>query len=341
MTFDPGMMISEWKFSTTYFIDPEQIKYQIRLIGNRDTLRYQNNRLTLSFLPPGQYKIQILAYHANHLWESKMLVIPFKIKAYWYQTPAFYLILAILLVLIIWLIFRYRLYLFKKRSIEQLETQKIINTMEMKTLRAQINPHFIFNSLNSIQKFVLSNDVLNASDYIGKFSRMIRMVLENSIENNTTIEMEKSLLQYYLDLEQMRTGDKFDYDIAIDSSLDPEMIIPSMLAQPYLENSIWHGISLKEEKGHIKVSFLPHPKGICCRIEDDGIGRLAAAKLKKTDSHKSRGLSITEQRLRIAFPDENDLIVVEDILDEHQQICGTLVQIIIPVYEDKMSDRRR
>lgn len=334
--FDSDDQLIELKFATTYFSDPEMIRYQVLFIDNKDTLKYNQSRLSLSFLPAGNYRIQVNVLHANGYWISQPLFITFQKLAPWYQRAWFYALSALTLTLLLWMLFRYRLYRLRKKALLEMENSKKLNAMEMKVLRAQINPHFIFNSLNSIQKYVLSNDVLKASDYLGKFSRMIRMVLENSIENNTTLQMEKNLLQNYLDLEQMRTNFKFSYTIEMDPNLKDDVLIPSMLAQPYLENAIWHGIGLKEGSGHIRVAFEQYREGVKCIIEDDGVGRTRAAELKTGENHRSRGLDITVQRLKIAFPGKDDLIATEDIKLDENAIGGTRVIIFIPVYENKV-----
>ncbi len=334
LNFNSEDQLIEFKFSTIYFNDPEMVKFQVTLIGNQDTLRYNQRKLLLSFLPPGDYTIQVKAFHKNGYWSSPVFQLKFEMLRPWYLTSLFLAVVLFSVLMIFWLLFKFRLKQLKKKAKIQMENNYKLNAMEMKVLRAQINPHFIFNSLNSIQKYVLSNDVLKASDYLGKFSRLIRAVLENSIENNSTLDQENSLLKNYLDLERMRTNFKFDYQIIMDPSLNMDTLIPSMLAQPYLENAIWHGIGLKEENGNIKIVFEQSPEGVKCIIEDDGVGRTKAAEMKSVSDHRSRGLSITEQRLKIAFPKKENLITTEDILNHDGSVGGTRVIILIPTNED-------
>lgn len=172
--------------------------------------------------------------------------------------------------------------------------------IELKALRAQMNPHFIFNSLNSIQAFILKENKAEASDYLQKFSKLIRMILDNSQKTSNTIEDEREILELYLDLEKLRLKNKFDFQITISGNFDPTFTeIPSMVIQPLVENSIWHGLMNSTDKGLLKVSFIKENNKLTCIVEDNGIGIATSKQLKATSqkTHESKGLKMVEQRL--------------------------------------------
>ena len=214
--------------------------------------------------------------------------------------------------------------------------QKIAET-EMAALRAQMNPHFIFNCLNSIQFFTAQNDAEKASDYLTKFSRLIRLVLENSKSERVTLANELETLRLYMDMEAMRFGQKVHYAIVVADSVDVEAIeIPPLLLQPFVENAIWHGLMHKDDGGHVQINVAqPTPDRLRIAITDDGVGRAKAGeyKSKSATKHKSFGLKLTADRIALI----NQLyhtqaqVAVEDLMDASGQPCGTRVVVDIPV----------
>jgi LytS/YehU family sensor histidine kinase len=170
----------------------------------------------------------------------------------------------------------------------------------MQALRAQMNPHFIFNSLNSINMFILENNKLQASEYLSKFSRLVRLILQNSQEAFIPLERELEALQLYLELESLRFVNKFEYKIAVADNVDPTMLkVPPLIIQPYVENAIWHGLMHTKEKGHLEIELYQQKEILFCKITDDGIGRKRAAELKSKSAsiHKSMGMRITADRI--------------------------------------------
>ena len=208
---------------------------------------------------------------------------------------------------------------------------------EIKLLRAQMNPHFIFNALNSINNFLLYNDTTNASHYLARFSKLVRLVLENARSEKITLKNELSTLELYMQFEALRFSDKIKYQINIDPTIDIEDVrIPPLLLQPYVENSIWHGLMHKDEGGHIKINILPlNEDKICIEIEDDGTGRPVASgiKSKSATKNKSYGMQITAERVQLL--DEmyktKTLISVNDLFDNAGNVCGTKVRMEIPI----------
>lgn len=227
----------------------------------------------------------------------------------------------------------------EEQKMQQVATEferKIAET-EMTALRAQMNPHFIFNCLNSIKLYTLENDSKTASEYLTIFSQLIRRVLENSQSEKITLQKELETLRLYLELEAMRFKNKVQYQINIDSKIDAEYIeIPPLLLQPYVENAIWHGLMHKKEGGVISIDvFQPTELKLLIQITDDGIGRELAAEIqsKSATQQKSYGLKITSDRIHIInqlYLIQTD-VRVEDLKDETDKAIGTKVIIQIPV----------
>jgi hypothetical protein len=229
-----------------------------------------------------------------------------------------------------------------REQFEEIEQQKeaiesINHNLRLQALKAQINPHFVFNALNSIQHFVMQKNKLEALSYLSKFAKLIRQVLENSMNNRVPVADELKALAFYLDLEKLRFGDSFTYCIDVDEELDQfNLEIPSMLLQPYVENAILHGLRHRQTNGGVlKLHLLSQFDRLLCVIEDNGIGREAARKLNHSQpaEHISRGTTVTDTRLRLLNHDtqEKVSVVTIDLFDEAHQSAGTRVEITIPI----------
>lgn len=220
----------------------------------------------------------------------------------------------------------------QKAEIDTISRQ--LTEVQLAALRGQMNPHFIFNALNSIKKFVLTNDGANADKYLGKFSKLIRSILDNSRSGIISIHKEVEMLTLYLELEKLRFGDKLSYEIFIDTSLmEGSIFIPTMIVQPFVENAILHGIMHKEKPGSVFISFLDHSKFIEIKIEDNGVGRKESKKIKiNKEEHASIGIDVTTQRL-IALKATSDVpagIEIIDLDDDEGNSRGTLVKVFVP-----------
>lgn len=207
------------------------------------------------------------------------------------------------------------------------------NLLALKSLRSQMNPHFIFNALNSVNSFIATNDERTANKYLSDFSYLMRAVLENSEEDFIPLNKEIELLQLYTKLEHFRFQDKFDYDIEVDDNIDVESFkIPPMLLQPYIENAVWHGLRYKTEKGKLSVSIRPKGKDeIEIIISDDGIGRERSKDLKTSNQkkQKSKGMGNIKKRVTILnemYRDKVD-VTVEDL--ENTGDVGTKVIVTL------------
>jgi hypothetical protein len=221
-----------------------------------------------------------------------------------------------------------------KRRISEMNRK--ISEMTQANLRQQMNPHFIFNTLNSIQYYMYQHDKLATNNYLTKFSSLMRKVLDNSQHTSVPLSDELTALNLYLELENIRFKDKFEYKITLDDEIDPLMHkIPTMLIQPYVENSISHGLIPKEGKGFVNIDLNLKEDYILCTIEDNGIGREAAKErnLKKEGNHNSLGTQISKSRLDLV----NELYgtslktIYTDLKDENGEPAGTRVEIHIPI----------
>ena len=225
---------------------------------------------------------------------------------------------------------------------QKAELQQKASELEMQALRAQMNPHFIFNCLSSINKFILQNDTDAASDYLTRFSRLIRQTLTNSQLSLIPLSDEIDVLRLYLDMERLRFSESFTYNITFENSIEPETVyVPPMLLQPFCENAIWHGLMHKNGEGKLELVLSIEEGHLRCIITDNGVGREKANELKSkfNGKQKSLGLKITTERLAL-FNNErsvHDFYKTEDVLDANRNVAGTKVTLNIriknPVHE--------
>jgi tetratricopeptide (TPR) repeat protein len=229
-----------------------------------------------------------------------------------------------------------------KLEIQKLESDKAkadlqqqSTELEIRALRAQMNPHFIFNSLNAINRFILQNNKAQASAYLTKFSRLVRSILQNSQASLITLESELESLKLYLDLEELRFEHHFTYSIFLHPSVEADCLkLPPLIIQPYVENAIWHGLMHKEEKGHLEIEISPQNQSLEIKIRDDGIGRKKAKELAGASNvrHKSMGLKITSERIEMIQKDTAHApVVIYDLVHADGTAAGTEVIIKTPL----------
>jgi len=193
-----------------------------------------------------------------------------------------------------------------------------------------MNPHFIFNSLTSVQNFIITHDEIKASIYLSRFSDLVRSILNNSMVEQITLEEEIATIENYLELQKVRFTDKFDYSIEVDKTINPEnILIPPMLAQPFIENSIEHGFKNKKTKGRILIRFKMDKDKILYEVEDDGIGREKAQEIKQKhlSDHKSLATTLTQERINVLNKKLKHKIKLEiiDLKNEKGEATGTRV----------------
>jgi ligand-binding sensor domain-containing protein/GAF domain-containing protein/anti-sigma regulatory factor (Ser/Thr protein kinase) len=225
----------------------------------------------------------------------------------------------------------------QKAQLELLEHQRKMAEVQLKSLRLQMSPHFLFNALNSIQQIILSGNDAAATKYLSRFSRLLRLVLQHSDREKIPLKEEVETLGLYLELESLRFEDSFQYAITVENNMDTDEIkIPTLLVQPFVENAIWHGLLHLPEGGirRLSVRFSEdNNDNLICVVEDNGIGRHAAMKKSNRDAHTGKGLTVAEERVK-TFNEQNtrkSFFKIDDLYDETGSPCGTSVTITLPL----------
>ena len=317
---------------------PEKVLYTYKLENyDKDWSPYTDvNYIKYDNLPPGKYTFKVKSCNNEGIWNIEPVTFSFTIKSPYYKTWWFILFCIIGVSGIVIIIFRLRLRQLRKKQEAEFEHLVEVSKAELTALRAQMNPHFVFNALNSIQHYILNSKGEEAVKYLSKFAKLIRIILSNSEKPIVTINEDIEAIKLYLELEKMRFENKFDYSINIDSSIDGDYDeIPPMLIQPYLENAILHGINPKVNNGHIEISIKVVNQFIKISIRDDGIGReksKAVQSLQPAARHKSLGMKITKDRVRIlnTIHQSNLNVNIIDLYNDKNEAIGTQVDVFIP-----------
>jgi ligand-binding sensor domain-containing protein len=320
-----------------------EIFYRYRLLG-LDTGWHitKDNFLNYPTLLPRGYTMELQAVNKFGT-KSEIARIPFSIEKFWWETTWVQISGIVLFLSLVGFFMNRRIKQVRLREKEKNLLREQVSSLEQMALRAQMNPHFIFNSLNSIQHYVLDKDIIGANKYIAGFSRLIRLTLDNSSKPEISIEEEIKYLSQYLELEKMRTGNKFNYSINVPENIvHNDHSIPPMILQPFVENSIRHGILYRNDSnGHIKIEAIQHEKGLSFIIEDNGVGRLTAGlfKSKNPIEYQSKGISLTEQRINLMNRNRKEKIemAMTDVEFEGT-VTGTRVIIIYPTTNKKTHD---
>lgn len=225
------------------------------------------------------------------------------------------------------------IYLFIRQNRFRIEHKRV--EMEQKLLRAQMNPHFVFNSLNSIQQLVMKTDNSRAELYLSKFAKLLRDLLESNEREHLTLEEEINLLQAYLEMESLRFGYTFSYRLDVDERINPSSIhIPLLMIQPFVENAIWHGLLPKPDNRNLHISFeYDTPQTIKCTIDDDGIGRVAAGTKENVIQKSPLGLSLVQQRINLIRKTHKiqGSITIIDKNNLQPTATGTTIVLIVPM----------
>ncbi|MCB0643901.1 MAG: histidine kinase, partial [Phaeodactylibacter sp.] len=303
------------------------VKYRYRLKGYDDEWTETRQSLAnYTNLPAGNYEFQLHAANADEVWTAEPLILDFSIRQHftetiWFILTCFLLSFGLIAALVL-------IYVRRQKARAALDRQ--IVESEQKALRAQINPHFVFNAMNSIQYFITENDKHNAGVFLSRFSKLMRRILDNSKKNWITLEEEISATRHYLGIEKLRFGERFSYELLIEPGVDPyETEIPSMITQPFLENAIWHGLMPKEEPGRLTVRFFREKGDLICEITDDGIGREQAAAIRRNKRHNSTGITNVTERIELLNKLYNTQmsVYIDDLKDEEGRALGTRVRI--------------
>ncbi|MBK9636524.1 MAG: histidine kinase [Bacteroidetes bacterium] len=315
-----------------------KINYRYRLVNEADTFESVTSSRHVEFLSlkPGNYIFSVLVKNSSGTWTVEKKSLKFTILTpFWQQ---WWFRLSLLLAIVLLAVYFMRLRIARVREQERLRTDfnKQLVMLEMKALRAQMNPHFIFNVINSIQDYILKNDARSAQKYLTKFAKLVRSILDNSVEGEVMLEGELDANKLYVELEQQRFDDKFEFELNISNDVDANsLLIPSMIFQPFLENAIKHGIRHLTGNGKLTLTVNRDDHNVYIYIEDNGIGREAAAELNKINAseHISHGSLITTRRVEAYNKAHNTSIqlTILDLFDEYGKASGTRVELLIPV----------
>ena len=321
----------QFHFTAVSLTDPSKVRYAYRIRELDSNWTYTDSRsVDFNFLQPGSYTFELKACNNSNVWTARPLQYSFTIRQPFWQTWWFRLLVISLTGAFIFLVFRKRMQSFKTKA----AIKQQVAELEAKAIRAQMNPHFIFNSLNAIQEAIVTEKVDAAYDYLSRFSKLLRMVLDNSDKIFIPLNSELETIRLYLSLEALRFSQSFTYSIELEQDLDKDDIyIPSLLLQPFVENAIWHGLSNREGKKKLVLQFSEKNGYLECVIQDNGIGRKKSAEIKKSKlgsgRFESKGTKLALQRVGILNREKPGSASIEtiDLYDATGEAAGTTVLI--------------
>ena len=332
----------QFKLSSPSYINPEATHFMYQLIGSNDsswkTLIGPNFTVSFASLKPGKYHFKAYAVNFQGERSKNTIYFEFTINYPWWLQWWFFSLVILFVVAISSVIFTLHYRGIKRRDshvIEKLTLQNELRKSLLKTIVTQMNPHFIFNAMNTIQSFVYKNDKRSVSNYMGKFSELIRKILDTSNINSISLKEEIEILELYLDLEKARFESDFSVQLTVDPEMDLENIqIPPMFIQPCIENAIKHGLFHKKGLRHLKIAIAYddiQKEFIRIEIDDDGIGRVRSREINKTlfANHKSFAGSAMENRVDLINQTLEKKISLF-VLDKEEQ-AGTTVIIRLPI----------
>lgn len=334
-----------FEFAAMDYSNPSKNKYAYLLENFDNSWNYCDASRRYAFytrVPPGTYTFKLKGSNSDGIWNEKGISFKIIITPPWWLTWWFRIGSVLFIALLAWYIIFLRLRNIRIRHEDEkriLEIEKQMFNLEQTSLRLQMNPHFIFNSLNSIQSVVIANDTDKAVNYLAKFASLMRYILAHSQKPFVNLSDELTAMKIYLDVERLRFDNKFNYILDIDPEIDEEFLeIPPMIIQPFIENAILHGLLNKDGIGTLKIQLkLKDNEYLTCVIEDDGVGREKAAEIRLQSGlkHKSKGMFITQKRLEILNRSNKDQLNVKitDLKDNQNQPCGTRVEILI-IYKE-------
>lgn len=319
-----------------------KIGYRYRLQPEAPWNFSRNRTINYAALEWGQYQFEVQAQSKDGDW-SPSTYLSFSIRPPFWLTGWFWGLIVLVISAVSYLFYQNRLHIYRQelafrqlqleREKEKTATEKSISQLQASALRAQMNPHFIYNCLNSIQSFIATGNKTQASRYLARFAKLVRGALNASLNHRISLEEETTMLENYLALEQMRFDHRFTYQVRVEDPVDPfETTLPPLLVQPFVENAILHGLTDKEKEGHIEIRF-QRPNGrLQVTITDNGIGISTSQRRKKKrpSLHKSVGMTLTRRRLHLLDRSRNDEAVkIVELKDEKGAVLGTQVVIEI------------
>lgn len=320
-----------------FYRSNRSISYRYRF-RKKDTAWTYTDHAGLLFpsLSPGDYELEVQALNPENVWVGNGQSLSFVIDKPFWQRWWFIGFCAILCAGFIatFITRRSQRILEKERSANEISNR--LSEMQIRVLKAQMSPHFIFNALNSVQQFIIINENDKAEKYLSKFSRLLRQLLESNVRENIRLSDEIDVLKKYLEIEQLRFNKVFDFKIEVDGNVDPDGIdIPHYLVQPFVENAIWHGLLPKEGNKELVIRFeMVSDKSLSCTIEDNGVGRQTKSSFVNTEK-RSLAINFIRQRLEMMskISGHNYTLTLTDKIDPEGKSEGTKVVVLIPVFK--------
>jgi len=316
-----------------------ELEYQYKLIGEGNTYIDRTTRNYIEFrnLEYGEYRLEIYASHPNEVWSKKPAVLKIIVHPRYWETRWFQYGLVVLFTSIIYAFYRRRLWKIRKIERAKTETNRKLSEYKLQAMKAKLNPHFIFNVLTAIQKFVLINDPRTANKFLTSFAKLMRLIFNHSSLDYISLQEEIQFLNEYLRLEQFRLNNKFAYQFEIDPQLQVEsVLIPSILLQPFVENAIIHGIAqINDHSGQIHISFMKRDETLICIIEDNGQGIDQPSISGENQPKQLHSMSILKDRIYELSRLLNREITL-NILDLYSEgKRGTRVELRIPFMKNR------
>lgn len=334
----PGNRKVEFQYSAIDLHSPEKLRFRYVLNGFDERWWDAGVRRKAYYtnLPPGEYTFRVNVSDEKGAWQAQSASVTFSIppflwQRWWFRLAAITLSAAALLMLV-----RRRERQIKREANRAMRIRQELVELESRALRAQMNPHFLFNALNSIQECVITDKTEAACEYLSKFARLLRLILENSEAEFVPVDRELEGLRLYLELESLRFDHGLEYRIEVDPAIDRvHTLMPPMLIQPYVENALWHGLAQKQGDRRVSVTIRRDDASLICTIEDNGIGRSRAAALRSVHNpeHESKGMRVTRERLDLLIPPEGheaEHVTVSDLSGPGGEATGTRVELHIP-----------
>jgi sensor histidine kinase YesM len=325
-------------FSTLAFIPNESYSASYKINNSEwKTLDSNDKNLKLFSLASGEYKIQLAINYNNS--KIDIQTIQFEIKKPFWLKPLFLIGLGVVFLVLVYALYKFQIRKLEKRNqllLEKVNLEKNLNQSKLKAIKSQMNPHFFYNALNTIQSFILSNDKKQAVNYLSKFSNLTRTILEMTEKETISIAEEVKTLSLYLDIEKARFEEDFGYRILVDEKIDAENIkIPTMLLQPYVENAVKHGLLHKQGEKVVTIHFQKDAEHIKISIDDNGIGRQKSSELNaiKNKNHSSFATEAMQNRVNLLnqYNQKNISIQYIDKTSLSNQSIGTTVVFEIPI----------
>ena len=322
------------------YAHPKDIKIKYFLEGSDKVWQQTSNNTQIRFnhLAAGEYFLKFQAADINETNVSDIKTLKIVIKAPFWQTNGFRFLMLVLLAILGYLLYWLSVRQITQKTKQLEEIKRIRAESEVRAMRSQMNPHFIFNCMNTIDFYILSNKTMEASRFLGKFSQLIRNILEHSRQEQVHISDEVKSLELYISLEQERSDDTFQFTFDIDPKLyEKDYFLPTMLLQPFVENAILHGLRHKQNgEGQLIIELKIVENKLRAKIVDNGIGREASAKMqqKQTYTKQSVGMELTEQRLKNLAENYPSIVrfSISDIIEKQE--TGTMIEIDLPLIEN-------